>query len=158
MSLTAFEDTTVNKNSLYTLAGSIWGLVGLFLIIRGAGMYQVALDTQNATQAAVMISLAIALVVGVAKGKFVLSKTARRNKSRIESIDEPLKIHHVYAKSFYFLIAGMILLGVSLRAFNEYLGGYVVVGAIYCGIGLALMVSSLTYWKTETQPAPEKNS
>jgi uncharacterized membrane protein len=148
----------VNKNSLYALAGSIWGLVGLFLIIRGAGMYQTALDTQSTTQTALIISIVLSVIVGVAKGKFVLSKTARRNKSRIESIEEPLKIHHVYAKSFYFLIAGMILLGVSLRAFNEYLGGYVVVGAIYCGIGLALMVSSLTYWKTENQPTPEKNA
>jgi hypothetical protein len=148
----------VNKNSLYALAGSVWGLVGLFLIIRGAVMYQAALETQNATQTALMISIAIAIVIGVAKGKFVLSKTARRNKSRIESIEGPLQVHHVYAKSFYFLIAGMILLGVSLRHFNEYLGGYVVVAGIYCGIGLALVVSSLTYWKTETQPAPEENS
>ena len=148
----------MNKNSLYALAGSVWGLVGLFLIIRGAVMYQTALQTQNATQTALMISIAIAIVIGVAKGKFVLSKTARRNKSRIENLEGPLKVHHVYAKSFYFLIAGMILLGVSLRHFNEYLGGYVVVGGIYCGIGLALMVSSLTYWKTETQPATEDNS
>ena len=148
----------MNKNSLYALAGSVWGLVGLFLIIRGATMYQDALNTQNASQTALMISIAVAIVIGVAKGKFVLSKTARRNKSRIESIEGPLQVHHVYAKSFYFLIAGMILLGVSLRHFNEYLGGYVVVAGIYCGIGLALMVSSLTYWKTETQPAPEENS
>jgi uncharacterized membrane protein len=148
----------VNKNSLYTMAGSVWGLVGLFLIVRGAGMYQAALETQNASQTAVAISIAISVIIGVAKGRFVLSKTARRNKSRIESIEEPLKVHHVYAKSFYFLIAGMILLGVSMRTFNEYLGGYVVVAAVYCGIGLALMVSSLTYWKTETQPAVEENS
>ena len=148
----------MNKNSLYALAGSVWGLVGLFLIIRGATMYQDALNTQNASQTALIISIAVAIVIGVAKGKFVLSKTARRNKSRIESIEGPLQVHHVYAKSFYFLIAGMILLGVSLRHFNEYLGGYVVVAGIYCGIGLALMVSSLTYWKTETQPAPEENS
>ena len=102
----------MNKNSLYTLAGSIWGLVGLFLVIRGAIMYQAALDTQSATQTALMISIAISIIIGVAKGRFVLSKTARRNKSRIESIEGPLKVHHVYAKSFYFLIAGMIRLGV----------------------------------------------
>ncbi len=148
----------MNKNSLYTLAGSIWGLVGLFLVIRGAFMYQDALDTQNATQTALAISIAISIIIGVAKGRFVLSKTARRNKSRIESIEEPLKVHHVYAKSFYFLIAGMILLGVTLRTFNEYLGGYVVVAAIYCGIGLALIISSLVYWKPEAQPTVEENS
>ncbi len=148
----------MNKNSLYTLAGSIWGLVGLFLVIRGAIMYQAALDTQNATQTALMISIAISVIIGVAKGRFVLSKTARRNKSRIESIEGPLKVHHVYAKSFYILIAAMIALGVTLRTYNESLGGYVVVAAIYCGIGLALMVSSLTYWKQDAQPAVEENS
>jgi len=121
-------------------------------------MYQVALETQNATQTALAIAITLSVIVGVAKGRFVLSKTARRNKSRIENIEGPLKVHHVYAKSFYFLIAGMILLGVSLRAFNEYLGGYVVVGAIYCGIGLALIVSSLTYWKREPQPAVVKEN
>ena len=148
----------MNKNSLYALAGSIWGLVGLFLIIRGGFMYQDALNMQNATQTGLIISLVIAIIIGGAKGKFVLSKTARRNKSRIESIEGPLQIHHVYAKSFYILIAGMILLGVSLRHFNEYLGGYVVVAGIYCGIGLALMVSSLTYWKTENPPIAKENS
>ena len=147
----------MNKHSLYALAGSIWGLVGLFLMVRGVLMYQIALETQNATQSALAIAITLSIIMGVAKGRFVLSKTARRNKSRIEKIEGPLKVHHVYAMSFYFLIAGMILLGVSLRAFNEYLGGYVVVGAIYCGIGLALMVSSLTYWKREPQPAVVEN-
>lgn len=148
----------MNKNSLYALAGSIWGLVGLFLMIRGAMMYQIALETQNATQTALAIAIVISIIVGIAKGRFVLSKTARRNKSRIENIEGPLKVHHVYAKSFYFLIAGMILLGVSLRTFNEYLGGYIVVAAIYCGIGLALMVSSLVYWKADAPPTAEGNS
>lgn len=127
-------------------------------MIRGVTLYQTALETQNATQTALAISIAASIIIGVAKGRFVLSKTARRNKSRIDNIEGPLKLHHVYAKSFYFLIAGMILLGVSLRTFNEYLGGYVVVGGIYCGIGLALMVSSLTYWKRDAQPIAEKNS
>lgn len=148
----------MNKNSLYILAGSVWALVGLFLMIRGAIMYQTALDTQNASQTALAISIAASVVLGIIKGRFVLSKTARRNKSRIDRLEQPLKVHHVYAKSFYFMIVGMILLGVSLRTFNEYLGGYVVVAAIYCGIGLALMVSSLVYWKPDPQPAVEENS
>ena len=152
------EDSLVNKNSLYVLAGSVWALVGLFLMIRGAAMYQTALDTQNASQTALGISIAISVILGIIKGRFVLSKTARRNKSRIDRLEQPLKVHHVYAKSFYFMIAGMILLGVTLRTFNEYLGGYVVVAAIYCGIGLALMVSSLVYWKQDPLPAVEENS
>jgi len=148
----------VNKNSLYTIAGSVWGLVGLMLMVRGGLMFQTALTTQNASQTAVILAIIASLVLGTVKGRFVLSKTARRNKSRIEQLEEPLKLQHVYAKSFYFLIVGMIALGISLRAFNEYLGGFVVVGAIYCGIGLALIVSSTVYWQQDRRPVVEEKS
>ena len=148
----------MNKNSLYTIAGSVWGLVGLMLMVRGGLMFQTALTTQNASQTAVILAIIASLVLGTVKGRFVLSKTARRNKSRIEQLEEPLKLQHVYAKSFYFLIVGMIALGISLRAFNEYLGGFVVVGAIYCGIGLALIVSSTVYWQQDRRPVVEEKS
>ena len=42
-------------------------------------------------------------------------------------------------------------LGIMLRSFNEYLGGYIVVAAIYCGVGMALIVSSRIYWFTDLQ-------
>ena len=48
-------------------------------------------------------------------------------------------------------------LGVLLRAYNEYLGGYIVVAAIYCGIGMALIVSSRVYWFTEPQIRKSEN-
>jgi len=139
----------LTKSQLYTLAGSIWGLVGLFLIYRGMGLYELAVQTQQATQQGIIISLIAGLIIGGAKGKFVLSKTAKRNKLRIDQLESPLKCHQVYAKSFYLFIGAMILLGFLLRQGNEYLGGYLVVAAIYCGIGTALIVSSWTYWKSE---------
>ncbi|MCF8720086.1 hypothetical protein [Nitrospina gracilis] len=137
----------MTKNQLYTIAGTIWGLVGLFLLVRGIGMYFLAIETQGSSQQAVFISLGAALLIGGVKGKFVLTKTARRNKDRIDNLEPPLKVHHVYAKPFYIFIAVMMGVGFMLRAWNELLGGYVVVAAIYCGIGMALMVSSLVYWK-----------
>ena len=146
----------MNKSQLYNLAGGVWGVVGLFLTLRGAQMYQLAVTDQQATQQAMIISIIAALIIGGAKGKFVLTKTARRNKDRIDQLAEPLKAHQVYAKAFYFFIIGMMLLGFLLRTFNEYLGGYVVVAAIYCGIGVALIVSSLVYWKPEAPPAVEE--
>ena len=139
----------MSKSSLFTLAGSIWSLVGLLLIYRAWDMYVLALETQNASQQAVIVSVVVGLIIGAVKGKFVLSKTARRNKSRIDRLEGPLKPHHVYAKPFYFFILGMISLGIALRFWNEMIGGYIVVGAIYVGIGMALCVSSLVYWKQE---------
>jgi hypothetical protein len=47
----------------------------------------------------------------------------------------------------------MMALGFLLRTFNTYLGGYVVVAAVYCGIGMALIAASYVYW-TNDQPTP----
>lgn len=142
----------MNKNQLFKIAGGFWMLMGFFLVYRSAGLYQLALGDQHSTVRAIVISVIAGLLIGGIKGKFVLTKTARKNKSRIEGHDGPLKIYHAFAKKFYFFIPAMILLGVLLRSFNEYLGGYIVVAAIYCGIGMALIVSSLPYWKASQEP------
>ena len=148
----------MTKNSLVSIAGGFWCVVGLFLVARGFGMYQLAGQEQNATQVAIILSGITAAVIGLVKGKFVLSKTARKNKTRIYGLEDPIRIHQIFAKPFYFLIPMMMGLGVLLRSYNEYLGGYVVVAAIYCGIGMALIFSSRAYWATEpTAPAPENS-
>ncbi len=136
----------LNKNSLNSIAGGLWCVVGLFLIFCGFGLYRLAGQEQHATQVAIILSVITAVVIGLVKGKFILSKTARKNKARIYGLENPVHIHQIFAKPFYILIPMMMGLGVLLRSYNEYLGGYVVVAAIYCGIGMALIVSSRTYW------------
>ena len=142
----------MNKKKLIQIAGGVWVCVGAFLAIRGIGMFDLATSQQGATSKGVIISVIIGLIVGGAKGKFVLSKTAKKNKARINGLEEPVNIGQTFAKPFYGFIVGMMVLGFLLRAFNESLGGYVVVGGIYCGIGAALMVSSLVYWKSDPVP------
>lgn len=132
-------------------------MMGLFLVYRSVALYQLALYEQASTVNAIALSVIIGLVIGAVKGKFVLSKTARKNKSRIEELDIPLKIYHAFGKKFYMLIPGMILLGFLLRSYNEYLGGYIVVASVYCGIGMALMVSSRFYWIAGPAAAMDKN-
>lgn len=146
----------MNKNSLTTIAGGLWCVIGLFLIFRGFGLYQLAGQEQHSTQVAIILSVITAIMIGLVKGRFVLSKTARKNKARIHGLEDPVQIHQIFSKPYYFLIPMMMGLGVLLRSYNEYLGGYVVVAAIYCGIGMALIISSRTYWATEsTSPGPE---
>mgnify|MGYP001373881187 CR=1 FL=1 len=141
----------MSKNNLIYIAGSIWVIVGVFLIYRGLHLYQLAANEQHSTQTAVIISVVVGLIIGAIKGRFVLSKTAQRNRTRIQNLEPPVKIHQVFAKPFYGFIFGMMLLGVLLRTMNEYLGGYVVVAAIYCGVGAALIVSSFVYWKGQSK-------
>lgn len=139
----------MNHNQLFNIAGGVWGLAGLMMILRGADMFKLAVEQQHASDNALMIAIGVSLVIGGAKGKFVFSKTARNNKARISALPTPLKFHQVYSPKFYLFIIGMMAFGFSLRSYNELIGGYVVVAAIYVGVGLALAVSSFYYWKPE---------
>ncbi len=148
----------MNKQRLIQVAGLIWIIVGVFLIYRGSGLYNLAVTEQNTSKETIIISLILGIVLGVVKGKFVLSKTARRNCDRINQLTPPLKIYNIFSGPFYGFIAGMIALGILLRTFNTYLGGYVVVAAIYCGIGMALIAASYVYWKNDHPKPAEETS
>ena len=148
----------MGKQRLLQVAGLIWIIVGLFLIYRGSGLYNLAVIEQNTGKGTLIISVILGVVIGIIKGKFVLSKTALRNRNRINQLVPPLNIHQIFSGAFYGLIAGMMVLGFLLREFNAYLGGYVVVASIYCGIGMALIAASSVYWKNDPLPPIEKVS
>ena len=148
----------MGKQRLLQIAGLIWAIVGLFLIYRGSGLYNLAVIEQNTSKETLIISVILGVVLGILKGKFVLSKTALRNRNRINQLVPPISIHQIFSGAFYGLIAGMIVLGFLLREFNTYLGGYVVVASIYCGIGMALIAASSVYWKNDPLPPIEKVS
>ena len=148
----------MDKQRLLQVAGLIWIIVGLFLIYRGSGLYNLAVIEQNTSKETLIISVILGVVIGILKGKFVLSKTALRNRNRINQLVPPLSIHHIFSGSFYGLIAGMMILGFLLREFNAYLGGYVVVASIYCGIGMALITASSVYWKNDQLSSVEEVS
>ena len=148
----------MGKQRLLQIAGLIWIVVGLFLIYRGSDLYNLAVIEQNTSKETLIISIILGVVIGIIKGKFVLSKTALRNRNRINQLGPPLRIYQIFSGPFYGLIVGMMLLGFLLREFNSYLGGYVVVASIYCGIGMALIAASSVYWKNDSLPPTEKES
>ena len=148
----------MGKQRLLQVAGLIWIIVGLFLIYRSSCLYNLAVIEQNTSKGTLIISVILGVVIGIIKGKFVLSKTALRNRNRINQLVPPLSIHQIFSGAFYGLIAGMMVLGFLLREFNAYLGGYVVVASIYCGIGMALIAASSVYWKNDPLPPIEKVS
>ena len=147
----------MNKRHLTKIAGGLWSIIGFVLVIRGLDLYRLAEVDQHSTKIAITISGIVAALIGLIKGKFVLSKTANRNKTRIHNLNDPVGLKDLFSKPFYFLIPMMMGFGIMLRTFNEYLGGYIVVATIYCGIGMALIVSSRVYWLADLQKSqPEK--
>ena len=92
----------LSKNSLTSIAGGLWCVIGVFLIFRGFGLYQLAGKEQHSTQIAIILSGVSAVLIGLVKGRFVLSKTARKNKARIHGLEDPVHIHQIFSKPFYF--------------------------------------------------------
>jgi len=131
----------MNSASLKRLAGVVWLAVGGMLAWRGVRMLQLAETTWG-----LALALALGLLVGAAKGHFVLSRTARRNIRRIDALEEP-RPWNVFSGRFVIVIGMMIGLGIGLRTMAEH--GWLtwaLVGGIYVGIGAGLAVSSSVYF------------
>jgi hypothetical protein len=84
-----------------------------------------------------------AVVIGMAKGKFVLSKTSRKNIERIQALSEPQRPVHVYSTRSWIVVALMVLISILLNT----LPGIDLFwrGLVNLAIGFALIISSLDY-------------
>ncbi|SCA63802.1 hypothetical protein SCG7109_BE_00050 [Chlamydiales bacterium SCGC AG-110-M15] len=66
----------------------------------------------------IYLLITLALIIGFAKGRFVLSKSVTRQVNRISSLNEPVHIGQIYNKAYYLLFALMIGLGFMMRVMN----------------------------------------
>lgn len=130
------------------LAGLIWGLVGVLLMLRGLAPYWLEIAEQSLGAGVAL--LAASLLVGWAKGWFVLRRAAGRIIAHIETQQHDGRLWNLYPPRLLVVIPLMVLLGVGLRAgFGDSLPA--LVAAVYLGIGAALMASALPffrYWRT----------
>ncbi len=127
--------------SLGWLAFGLWLLGGVVLLSFGtARLLQAARG--EATPVVAGIVAITALGVGVAKGRFVLGKTARRNIERLAALTEDRRPIHVYGVRSWLVIGLMTALSLGLT-----LGGVPPLwrGMVNLAIGAALATSSLNY-------------
>jgi len=145
---------------LLIISGLIWLSVGSSLLMMGlnfllsgtkadrlTGSYPM-LDSMapyfgNLEQAALVI-VAIGLVIGFFKGKFVLGKSAKRGIERIHSFPNPTALSNIYSAKYYILLGLMVGLGMSIK----YLGVPTDVrGLVDVAIGSALINGSMFYFR-----------
>ena len=124
----------------------IWFAVGVMLIVRGlpyTGLIDNA-DIVGLTGNDSWIALAAAVVVGVGKGLTMLKKGARRAVTQIMGKGETAPPWTIFSPIMYLLVALMIGAGMALRH-GDYDAGTKawVVGILYPGIGLALMIGGI---------------
>ncbi len=128
----------VSPPRLKALAFALWLTGGLFLAFRGVHL----LTTESLSLLTLVLVVAAALIIGIAKGQFVLAKTSRRNIERLGSLTEPQRPIHVYSLRSWIIIGVMVAISVAL---NVLAVPAAVRGPVNLGIGAALIVSSLAY-------------
>lgn len=90
----------------------------------------------------VYIWIAVAAIVGVAKGIFVIRKSASRTIARLKKLPLPAPIYKMYSGKMWLLVLAMMSVGMAIRIFKV---PYEIRGPVYLGIGVALISGCSTY-------------
>lgn len=141
MAILQNDTLLVQRRWLYLLAGLLWGAVGIMLCVRAWNWL-----APEALSKAVPLEL-VGIAAGVLIYRFKFSKIADKNIKRIRRLRERESILAFQAAWTYFLIAGMMGLGIALRH-SAIPKPYLAV--MYTGIGLGLLLASLRYYRHVT--------
>lgn len=155
--------------TLIFISGLTWLIIGMSLLIMGIQFMMRTLQDPSllllsgkfsiikslaplvkGTENLIILVLSSALFVGYLKGRYVLSKSAKRQLQRIQGLPNPASLTLLYSKGYYILIASMMVLGMSLRFFPITLDTR---GAIDVAIGAALINGSLLFFRNMAQKA-----
>ncbi len=133
-----------SQSARATIAGLLWVAIGIMLLVRGFFPYfGITKDASGLNWA--LICIALGVVIGAAKGVFVLSKSSRRVIKRIEDRPGKAPFWSMYPIVLVILIPVMIGMGLALRHFYGASHPGLILG-VYAGIGAALLASSLPFF------------
>lgn len=136
---------SVSHRTLKILAVLLW-LIGGIMLIRKASELLIEAYTLNPLSLWTWFAIAIGLLLGSLKAKYLFNKSCRKNIERIDALDVP-KLWQFYRPNFFFLLALMISVGVTLSRLSH--GSYpflVSVAALDLSIATALLVSSRVFF------------
>jgi hypothetical protein len=138
------------RKQLMTLAFFLWLVGGL--VLTGMGITALQAATPGWEPWVWGGSIAVALIIGFGKGKFVLAKTSQRNIDRLNQLPEPQKPIHVYSVRSWVMISLMVLISLSLTWLDAPMEWR---GLVRLAVGFALIMSSLAYLKApKLAPTP----
>lgn len=124
------------------LGGVVWVAIGVMLIWRGFPYWA---KSETSSPGWALWAVVLGLVIGGAKGVFVLRKSAARMIRRIESRPGRAPFWQIYPPYLYLLIPVMIGMGLALKSYYGESKPSLVLG-VYVGIGAALLCSSFPFF------------
>jgi hypothetical protein len=156
----------LSKLQAMIFSGVIWLGIGVWLLTLGLSLIgqslQQAMMSKNifdpflafvasyvggADRAGVVI-VAVGLLIGYFKGRFVLAKTVQRISRRVATFGSHVPVSKLYSKGYLLLIASMIVLGMSIK----WLGlPFSLRGFVDTAIGSALINGSLLFFREAIQ-------
>lgn len=119
-------------------SGSVWVVIGLLLLYKGLQFLQLAQTERKS------LYMAIGLMIGFLKGRFLLVRSVQRVVRRIISLPEPIRLKDVYAPSYFLLVLAMMGLGILLKFLPIQ---FEVRGLIDVAVGSALTNGAMFYFR-----------
>lgn len=153
----------VSHTTLIVLSGLVWLGIGTMLFFLGLNFLVESILKENLQtlsrplldplaslvgdfDTALFILLALGLVIGYAKGYFVLSKSVKKGVERIIGLPNPAPLSQIYTRKYYILLGSMVLLGMAVR-----FAPLDIRGAVDIAIGYALVTGAIQYFKSAFQ-------
>jgi hypothetical protein len=138
-----FDTTT---KTLKILAALVWYTGGFILLFKGSVVLLEA-ETLVPDRGWPLFILFIGIVIGLIKAKYIFFKSGEKNISRINGIDSP-KLWQFYKPGFFLMLFLMISVGILLLSLaHDNYPGLISVGGLNIAIAIALLVSSIVFWK-----------
>ncbi len=146
----------ITHKRAFLLSGGLWFLIGALLMVKSMTLFKQAALLSHLPmirlstfllgegEIALLGIAMLGLLVGYIKGKTVLSKSAMRAIERIHRYPSPFAIKHLYTLPYFFIILGMMGLGLLLRFCSIPVDIHAVIDL---SVGSALIYGSSMYFK-----------
>ncbi len=150
----------LSKTAWIVISGMIWFIVGIGLLTLGMNFIVSIAQSSfqggsplinwlssfaGGSEQGALALITFGLIVGFIKGRFVLAKTSKRIVNRILALEDPVSFSKIYSKGYFFLIGGMVLLGMSMKWLHLPLE---IRGFIDVAVGSALMNGASAYFRS----------
>ena len=149
----------ISHTGLIIISGLLWLIIGSVLLPLGINFLVESILEKNlivlsrplldnlsylmgSLDGALILVTCLALIVGYAKGRFVLGKTVKKGVERILSLPNPSSLANIYTKKYYLLLGSMFFIGFLAR-----MTPMDVRGAIDVTIGSALINGAIIYFR-----------
>ncbi len=134
----------ITTRSLKRLSAIVWYTGAAVLLMKGGSIMREAFALKP-DKLWPWLSIAVGLIIGGLKAKFLFSQSCRKNLNRIDTLKNP-KVWHCFRPWFFVFLAGMIMTGAVLSeaAHNNY-PFLIGVATLDFSIAVALLGSSYVF-------------